>query len=112
MKLMACVQLFRGLADATRVRILNVLTQARELNGTEIADLLRVPRARVARHLRYLYRSRLVTTRRKGPETFYGVRVERNEPIHVAISGMIGENVKHLEGLERDNEAIRALGES
>ena len=108
MKLLAAVQLFRGLADPTRVRILNVLAHIKRMTGTELADLLRLPRSTVARHLRYLYRSRLVTTERGRGETRYGLRTE-NEPIHVDVLNMIRLHASQIDGLSKDNRRLRSF---
>jgi len=106
MKLYAAAQLFRGLADPTRLRILNVLAQAGKMNGSVIADLLVVPRARVARHLRYLYRSRLVVTERRNRETLYGLRSE-DDPVHRAVRRMTDRLLIGLDGMGKDNQKVR-----
>ena len=108
MKLYAAAQLFRGLADPTRVRILNVLAQTGKMNGSAIADLLAVPRARVARHLRYLYRSRLVVTERHNRETLYGLRSE-NDPVHRAVRGITDRLMAGLQGMSKDNQKLRRV---
>ncbi len=108
MKLLAAAQLFRGLSDGTRLRILNALAAVGRMSGTELAELLLVPRARVARHLRYLYRSRLVTTHRHGSETRYGLR-EEDEAIHRIVVRLIRQRIANLEGLSKDNSKLKAL---
>ena len=108
MKLLAAVQLFRGLADPTRVRILNALAQAGAMTGTELSALLKLPRSTVARHLRYLYRSRLVTTRRGHGETRYGLRTE-DEPIHRDVVRMIARRLLAIDGLSKDAHRLAAL---
>lgn len=108
MKLLAAVQLFRGLADRTRVRILNVLAQTTQMTGTDMAHLLKLPRSTVARHLRYLYRSRLVTTEHRHGETRYALRTE-DEAIHAAVLGVIVHDLAKMEGLAKDNQKLRTL---
>jgi len=56
--------LFKGFADPTRIRILNLLT-AGELCVCDIVGLLRLPQSTVSRHLGYLLRSELVTVSRE-----------------------------------------------
>jgi ArsR family transcriptional regulator len=51
--------LFRGFADPTRIRILNLLA-AGALCVCDIVDILALPQSTVSRHLGYLRRSRLV----------------------------------------------------
>lgn len=55
--------LFRGLADPTRIRILNLLACG-ELCVCDIVELLEVPQPTVSRHLAYLRRSGLVDATR------------------------------------------------
>ena len=105
MKLLAAVQLFKGCSDRSRLRILNALSQAGRLTGTELADLLRLPRSTVARHLRYLYRSRLVVTVRRRGETRYGLRAEA-EPLHRDVIRIIARRARRLEGVSKDNAGL------
>src|SRR5215213_9877249 len=72
------VEVFRMLADATRVRILWALI-GRELSVNELAgEVGKVP-ATVSQHLAKLRMTRLVQTRREGTQIFY-----RLENEHVA----------------------------
>ena len=56
--------LFKGFADPSRLRILNVLA-AGELCVCDIVDLLELPQPTVSRHLAYLRRAGLVTMTRE-----------------------------------------------
>jgi len=62
--------IFKGLADRTRLRIVNLLTE-RELCGCDIQKLLRLSQANVSRHLTYLNHAGLVEDRREGFRVFY-----------------------------------------
>jgi len=108
MKLLSAVQLFRGLCDRTRVRILNVMAQAGGLTATDLADLLERPRSTVARHLRYLYRCRLVTVEHKANEVFYALRTE-DDPLHNDVVRLIRRRLIQIEGVEKDNRRLRVL---
>jgi ArsR family transcriptional regulator, arsenate/arsenite/antimonite-responsive transcriptional repressor len=61
---------FRGLSDATRLRILNLLFH-NELCGCDFQHLLEIAQPVVSRHLLYLKRSGLVEDRRDGFRVFY-----------------------------------------
>lgn len=63
-------QYFRGLADATRLRMLNLLLHG-ELCGCDIQYILEMPQPNVSRHLTYLKNCGLVLDRRDGPRIFY-----------------------------------------
>ena len=63
-------QYFRGLADGTRVRILNLLLHG-ELCVCDIQHVLDSPQPNVSRHLTYLKNCGLVLDRRDGTRIFY-----------------------------------------
>jgi ArsR family transcriptional regulator len=56
--------LFRGIADETRLRILNALA-AGELYVGDLVEILRLPQSTVSRHLAYLRRAGLVEATRE-----------------------------------------------
>lgn len=72
------VEVFRMLADATRVEILWALVD-RELAVNDLAEYLGRAPASVSQHLAKLRMARLVQTRREGTKVFY--RIEND---HVA----------------------------
>ncbi len=63
-------QLFKGLADVMRLRILNLLLHG-ELCVCDIQFVLASAQPNVSRHLTYLRNSGLVADRREGPRTYY-----------------------------------------
>lgn len=63
-------QLFKGLADQTRLRVLNLLLHG-ELCVCDIQYVLESPQPNVSRHLTYLRNSGLVLDRREGPRIYY-----------------------------------------
>jgi DNA-binding transcriptional ArsR family regulator len=71
-------EVFRMLADSTRVRLLWAMLD-KELPVNELADLVGKPAPSVSQHLAKLRMARLVRTRREGTQVFY--RVEND---HVA----------------------------
>jgi ArsR family transcriptional regulator len=62
--------LFKGFADPTRLRILNVLVPG-ELCVCDIVELLGLPQPAVSRHLAYLRRSGLVEATREWKYAHY-----------------------------------------
>jgi ArsR family transcriptional regulator len=62
--------LFKGLADTTRLRIINLLLHG-ELCVCDIQYVLDSPQPNVSRHLTYLKNSGLVLDRREGPRMYY-----------------------------------------
>ena len=63
-------QLFKGLADQTRLRILNLLIHG-ELCVCDIHYVLESSQSNVSRHLTYLKNSGLVLDRREGTRMYY-----------------------------------------
>ena len=74
---MTIEQCFMGLADRTRLRILNLLLQG-DLCGCDVQHVLDVSQSNVSRHLNYLKRAGLVLDRREGYRVYYSL-VQRDE---------------------------------
>ncbi|MFX0573773.1 ArsR/SmtB family transcription factor [Nocardia nepalensis] len=69
------VEVFRMLADATRVQVLWALVD-RELSVNDLADCIGKPGPSVSQHLAKLRMARLVRTRRSGTTIFYSLENE------------------------------------
>ena len=69
-------QAFKALADATRLRILNLLLHG-ELCVCDIQFVLDSPQPNVSRHLTYLKNAGLVQDRREGPRIYYSLTHSR-----------------------------------
>ena len=65
-------ELFRGLADETRTKILYLLSE-QELCVCDIANLLNASLPSISHHLRLLKIMRLVRARREGKQVFYAL---------------------------------------
>jgi DNA-binding transcriptional ArsR family regulator len=61
---------FEGLANPTRLRIVQRLAEVKEARVSDVALLLGISQPRMSWHLRLLRRARIVTTRRYGREVF------------------------------------------
>ncbi len=68
---------FKGLSDATRLRIINLLLQG-ELCVCDIQRIIDGSQSMVSRHLNYLKHSGLVLDRRDGLRVFYRLQKENN----------------------------------
>src|SRR3989442_1945195 len=78
-------QLFKALADATRLRILGLLLTG-EVCVCHIHESLRIPQPKASRHLAYLRRAGLVDTRRDGLWVHYRM-ASLTDPVLGAIGG-------------------------
>ena len=67
------VNVFKALADETRLRILALLLTEQELCVCDIIAALQLPQSTISRHLAYLRKAGLVTDRRCGLWMYYSV---------------------------------------
>ncbi len=65
-------RLLKALADDTRLRILNLLTEE-ELSGSDLMEVLNMGQSRVSTHLNLLKEVGLVNDRREGRRTLYSI---------------------------------------
>jgi ArsR family transcriptional regulator, arsenate/arsenite/antimonite-responsive transcriptional repressor len=81
------VQLFKLLADDTRIRILYYLQQTDELNVRQLCKLLRQRQPSVSHHLALLRVAQLINMRRDGKHNFYRLVPTRLEQFMTTFSG-------------------------
>lgn len=81
-------KVFRALSDLTRLRILNLL-RGGELCVCDLIDVLDLPQSTVSRHLAYLRKTNLVTSRKEGLWHYYQL-----EPADVLFSKKIMECIE------------------
>ncbi len=103
------VQLFKALADETRLRILNLIVH-REICVCQIVEALRLGQSKVSRHLAHLRNAGLVNDRREGLWIYYSLAPPRGR-LHEQV-------VKWLQGVKdevpmgaADLAALGNLGE-
>jgi ArsR family transcriptional regulator, arsenate/arsenite/antimonite-responsive transcriptional repressor len=89
-------ELFKALADATRLRILRLL-MAGELCVCNIHDALKIPQAKASRHLAYL--------RRVGLWIYYRLS-KSTDPIVATIEDATTHVLGHVEALRKDAERL------
>ena len=66
-------ELFQSLADPTRLRLLNLLTQTDQICVCELVDALEVPQYNISRHLHVLAESGWLADRRLGKWIYYRI---------------------------------------
>jgi DNA-binding transcriptional ArsR family regulator len=105
------VEVFRMLADATRVQVLWALVD-RELSVTELAETVGKPPPSVSQHLAKLRMARLVRTRREGTTIFYSLE---NSHVRQLVTDAVF-NAEHagpgVPGHHRDAPELAALHEA
>ncbi len=95
------VNLFKALADETRLRILRLL-ELEELNVWELGVILELPQPTISRHLAILRNNALVADRRDGARVFYRTR-EPDSPFagfKEYLASLSGDNHPDLARLE------------
>lgn len=97
--------LFQALGDATRLRILGLLLTG-EVCVCDIHESLRIPQPKVSRHLAYLRKAGLVSTRRDGLWVHYRL-AETTDPVVSTIRTAVSHSLTHLDTVRRDAERLR-----
>lgn len=105
------VEVFRMLADATRVQVLWTLTD-REMAVNELAEHVGKPAPSVSQHLAKLRMARLVRTRREGTTIFYSL--ENDHVRQLVIDAVF--NAEHagpgVPGHHRSDSGLKAVAAS
>jgi ArsR family transcriptional regulator len=80
--------LFTALADPARLRILNLLFAAGELCVCDIERVLGFTQTKVSRHMRYLRRTRIVRTDKRGRWVIYSLRDPETPERALVLAGL------------------------
>ena len=102
--LQALDQVFKALADPTRIRILGLLA-AGEVCVCHIHESLRLPQPLVSRHLAYLRRAGLVDTRKDGLWVHYRMAARRNDVTRRLLDAVF-HCVGHLPTVAKDGKRL------
>lgn len=97
--------LFKGLADQTRLRILNLLLHG-ELCVCDIQYVLQSPQPNVSRHLTYLKNSGLVVDRREGARMYYRL-AQPGESLGKPLFAFLREAFGHSDVLLDDSRKLK-----
>jgi len=87
---------FRGLGDATRVRILELLGEHGELAVGDLVTRLGQSQPKVSNHLACLRWCGFVATRREHPSVLYRIADDRVERLLDLARGLLGDNAEHV----------------
>lgn len=94
--------LFRALADKTRLRLLNLMS-GQEVCVCYFIEILGLPQSTISRHLAYMRRAGLVTARREGKWMHYRLAVPKTP----ALRAILREVLNGL-AVDKDMERDRA----
>lgn len=98
-------QLFKGLADVNRLRILNLLLHG-ELCVCDIQYVLESSQPNVSRHLTYLKNSGLVLDRREGQRMYYKL-VQPTEGARRQLFAYLQAAFSESSGFAQDSRKLR-----
>ena len=103
------VQLFKALADETRLRILNLVAH-RELCVCQIVEALGLGQSKVSRHLAHLRNAGLVNDRREGLWMYYSL-ADPKDGIHERVVELLKRSVCELPMAADDLQALEGVSE-
>ena len=97
-------QLFRALADGTRLRLINLMSE-QEICVCYFVEVVGAPQPKISRHLAYLRRAGLVSARREGKWMHYRLIVPQ-EPHAAAILKSAMEALRRDKAMQKDREQL------
>jgi ArsR family transcriptional regulator len=97
--------MFRAFSDRTRLRILNLLRSG-ELCVCDLVRVIDVPQPKVSRHLAYLRKAGLVTSRREGLWMHYAL-APTAKPFHRKLMECLACCFTDVPELARDVKQLR-----
>lgn len=103
-QLEALDQIFKALADPSRIRILGLLA-AGEVCVCHLHESLRLTQPLVSRHLAYLRRAGLVRTRKEGLWVYYSL-APRQEGVTGTLLDSVYHCVGHLSTVAKDAQRL------
>lgn len=96
--------LFLALADRTRLRLLNLMSEG-EVCVCFFIEVLDEPQPKISRHLAYLRSAGLVSARREGKWANYAITPPEEETSRVAFDAVIAA-MKNDRDMQRDRAAL------
>jgi ArsR family transcriptional regulator, arsenate/arsenite/antimonite-responsive transcriptional repressor len=97
-------QLFRALADPTRLRLLNLMA-GQEVCVCYFTEVIGAPQPKISRHLAYLRKAGIVAARREGKWMHYRLAAP-SSPNVASILKSVFEVLKQDTALQRDRQRL------
>lgn len=101
-------KMFRAFSDPLRLRILHLLLLEKQMCVGDLVAVLRVPQPTASRHLSYLRRSGLVSTRKNGLWTYYSLLPARSA-FHRELMKCLGSCFKDVPDLSKDAQRAKEM---
>jgi ArsR family transcriptional regulator len=90
------VQLFKLLADDTRLKVIHFLMQKDELNVRTLCKLLRQSQPAVSHHLALMREAGIIECRRDGKHNFYHLVPKRCQALLDSVFGVTGDQGRKI----------------
>lgn len=103
------VNLFKALADETRLRIISLLLAEGELCVCDIIAALKLPQSTVSRHLAYLRKTGWVNDRRYGLWMYYSI-ANRDSAFQKELVDLLKRNLAAFPAMITDRECLKSFG--
>jgi len=105
---MKAPDLFGAFANPTRLRILNLLQEHKEICVCDLCEVLREPQPKVSRHLAILRSTGLVEARSEGKWKLYGL-APAGTPLHRTLLRCVRTCLFELDELAADRRRLDAI---
>lgn len=89
--------LYKALGDETRLQMLWLLMNHRELCVCDFMEVLGVSQSKASRHLRTLFHANLVDDRREGLWVYYALRKDNDPLVRATLRAMKSNMASHAE---------------
>ncbi len=99
---------FRAFADPTRLRILNLLLEEKEICVCDLCAVLGESQPKVSRHLAMLRRVRLAEVRCEGKWKFYSLS-GASSPLHRVLLRCVRSCLGEIDDMVEDRARLRAI---
>ena len=99
---------FRGLGDATRVRILELLREHEELSVGDLVERLGQSQPKVSNHLACLRWCGFVEARREHPSVYYRIPDPRVGELLALGRALLEDNAEHVAACRRIDDKRRS----
>src|SRR5438270_7806864 len=96
--------LFRALADSTRLRLLNLMSE-QEICVCYFIEVIGAPQPKISRHLAYLRRAGIVAARREGKWMHYRLRMPHDSHAASILKSTL-EALRQDKQMQRDYERL------
>jgi ArsR family transcriptional regulator, arsenate/arsenite/antimonite-responsive transcriptional repressor len=97
-------QLFRALADPTRLRLLNLMA-GQEICVCYFTEVIGAPQPKISRHLAYLRKAGIVAARREGKWMHYSLATPSNPHVASVLKSAL-DALQHDKALQRDRQRL------